>query len=135
MTRYANRYLVLTAIGWLGKTLPAGASLVAEPSAKTEALLAQGAIQLDVQASIDHDPTVIPDGAPLPQAVPWESLTVSQLTEMAAAEGIDLLGVKKKADIIELIVAHQAALMAAGEGADEDAGTQPADPDTQEGTE
>lgn len=124
MTRYANRYRVLTAIGWLGKTLPAGASLVAEPSAKTEALLAQGAIELDAQAHIDNDPIVIPDDAPLPEDVPLESLTVAQLTEAAAAEGIDLLGVKKKADIIELLVAHQAALMAAGEGADEGASTQ-----------
>lgn len=131
MTRYTNRYLVLTAIGWLGKTLPAGASLVAEPSAKTEALLAQGAIELDAQAHIDNDPIVIPDDAQLPQEVPLESLTVPQLTELAAAEGIDLLGVKKKADIIELIAAHQAALM----DADEDESTQPADPDAQEGAE
>lgn len=125
MTRYANRYLVLTAIGWQGKTLPAGASLIAEPGSlsKTTALLEQGAIRPDPQAHTDHEPIVVAPASPKPdsavafaddpdlaagdtsdeQEVPLESLTVAQLTELAASRGIDLLGVKKKADIVELL--------------------------------
>lgn len=123
MTQYANRYRVLTAIGWLGKTLPAGASLTAVASEKTTALLEQGAIRFDAQAHIDQDPIVVtaasPESAgarafaddPDPAAeatsdrpeVALESLTVAQLTELAASRGIDLLGVKKKADIVELL--------------------------------
>lgn len=123
MTQYANRYLVLTAIGWQGKTLPAGASLTAVPGEKTEALMAQGAIRLDAQAHIDNEPIVVTDPQPKPDSavafaddpdpaaeatsdrpeVALESLTVAQLTELAASQGIDLLGVKKKADIVELL--------------------------------
>lgn len=140
MTRYANRYLVLTAIGWLGKTLPAGASLIAEPCEKTTALLEQGAIRLDAPAHIDHEPIVVTSeppksagarafdseqaptdgiGAAGEQEVPLETLTVAQLTELATSMEIELLGAKKKADIIELI----AAALAAGTS-DEAAGTQ-----------
>lgn len=123
MTQYANRYQVLTAIGWLGKTLPAGASLTAVASEKTTALLKQGAIRFDAQAHIDNEPIVVTDPQPKPDSavafaddpdpaaeatsdrpeVALESLTVAQLTELAASEGIDLLGVKKKADIVELL--------------------------------
>lgn len=142
MTRYANRYLVLTAIGWQGKTLPAGASLIAEPGSlsKTTALLEQGAIRPDPQAHTDHEPIVVAPASPKPdsavafdcdpaptdgtgaageQEVPLETLTVAQLTELATSMEIELLGVKKKADIIELI----AAALAAGTS-DEAAGTQ-----------
>lgn len=140
MTQYANRYLMLTTIGWQGKTLPAGASLIAVPGEKTEALMAQGAIRPDPQAHTDHEPIVVAPASPKPdsavafdsepaptdgtgaadeQEVPLESLTVAQLTELATSMEIELLGVKKKADIIELI----AAALAAGTS-DEAAGTQ-----------
>lgn len=67
------------------------------------------------------DASLLVSGSDLaPGDRPLEALTVTELNELATTEGIDLLGVKKKADIIELVTAHRMALAEADESAGDD---------------
>ena len=150
-----NTYRVLTAIGWRGKTLPAGRTLQATDE-EVAVLLERGLVQLiapaipagpaitqeqakqEIQHLADEHNQDLPAAGPIlaPGSRPLEALTVAELTELAVAENIDLLGVKKKAGIIELIVGRRMALMDARSQGDADVQEDAAEgTDKQEGNE
>lgn len=111
-------------VGSRGFLLERGASVPeGVDEATLDRLLSRGYI--DVVDELEPEPELVVSE---PEPKPLEEMTTAELTELAAAEGIDLSGAKKNADRVAVIVAARAAIPITepdSDDSDEDSADQP----------